>query len=120
MDWQNPFAKWLIRPRLTDENGELEFSGLHFSVRGNLGDTSAIYRIQFLCGLAESREYNITVTTRINKFNILPFSLTTLKTSYENIYDITARLTILDANGVGIPGKTVQKIKVLFEYYCSY
>ena len=91
----------------------MEFSGLHFSDFGNLHNSSAKFRIQFLCGLAKSKDYIITVTSRINKLSLVPFSTKPIYVSHYNYYEISTVLTALDNNSLGVPGKNVQKIEIL-------
>lgn len=109
----DPFAKWLIKPRVTDKNGNLEFTGLYFSSFGNIYNSSAKFRIQFLCGLAKSQEYVITVTSRISKLSLLPLPTTPIYVAHDKYFEIISVLTALDNNSVGVPGKNIQKIEIL-------
>ena len=37
-NYSDPFADWLYKPYLTDQEGNLHFEGLAFTVQGNLGE----------------------------------------------------------------------------------
>lgn len=111
-DWDNPLAKCLLNPKLTDNKGELEFSGLKFSTVGNIGDQSANYTLQFRCGLALSPEYNITVTSRIKTITLENFSTSSIVVSRNKTYDCISFLRILDGQNQGVAGKVIDKISV--------
>jgi len=112
-DWINPLAQWLFYPSVSDESGTISFGRLHFSTLGNLGNKSAVYRVQFRCGNAETPDINITVNSRIE--TITMGNLTSnIIISHKNVFDETSFLKILDNNGNGVQGKIIDKISVLF------
>ena len=45
-NYADPFASWLFRPRLTDQDGTLQFEGLTLTTKGNVGITGCIIFIQ--------------------------------------------------------------------------
>ena len=44
-NFTDPFADWLFTPKLTDLQGQVEFEGLTFTIKGNLGITGGTYFI---------------------------------------------------------------------------
>ena len=42
-NYTDPFAEWLFKPKLTDSNGLVQFEGLTFTTKGNLGITGCIF-----------------------------------------------------------------------------
>ena len=112
-DWENPLALWFFKPRLTDENGYLNFTGLSFATNGNLGASNVTFRFQMRCGSALSPEYNITVKSRINQLTVNPFSAGTHFISYKSTYDDDTFIKLTDINGKGVPGKVIDSIQVI-------
>ena len=111
-DWRNPLADWLVKPRVTDKNGQISFTGLRFSVTGNIGNYSAKYRFQVICGNAKSREYNITVTSRIDNIALKALESPEVIISYNNLYDFITFLRVVDSDSNPMQGKIIDKVKV--------
>lgn len=116
-NWDDPLADWLVTPRVTNQYGELSFTGLRFSITGNIGNYSAKYRFQVICGNAKSIEYNITVTSRIDNIALKPFESSQIIISYSNLYDFITFLRVVDNDQQPMQGKIIDKVRVSIDKY---
>ena len=79
---------------------------------GNIGDTSAIYGVQYKCGAAMSAEVSYVVKSRVASIRMMQEVNSYIQSSKTNTYDFTNVLFISDANGKGIQGKFIDRIDV--------